>query len=128
MAPALYAYHDREADPQCPVLVESLVEGLLPLYADGRFRIHFNSGESYVHAHCYAVEGLLCLIQRGWTDLIPTARECAAWLAEIQDSGGGVPAWHDGSRPYGKCHADATAQAARIWLCVDHRSFAEPIE
>jgi len=96
--------------------------------ADGRFRIHERSPVTYTHSHCYAVEGLL---QRaadegargGWPEPVLAG---AHWLARAQQPDGGLCAWHDGVRASGARHADATAQALRIWLVVDPDRYAEP--
>jgi hypothetical protein len=124
---ALAAYHDRAGDPRSLPLAESLLAGLLPLYAAGRFRIHADSSVTYVHAHCYAVEGLLCLQRRGLAEVGGVARDCAGWLAQIQAANGGIRAWHDGTHASGPLRADATAQAVRIWSCVNRRAFGDAI-
>jgi hypothetical protein len=125
---ALWSYHDREGDSRCARLIRRLVDDLLPLHAGGRFRIHSRSPETYVHAHCYAIEGLLCLERRGMSRVASIIGDCARWLADIQAEDGGIPAWHDGVSPRGVSHADATAQAVRIWSCVNPRAFAREIE
>lgn len=79
-------------------------------------------GTTYVHAHAYATEGLLVL---GHLD---DARRAASWLAEIQTADGGLPREHDGARGIGPQHADATAQAVRLWCCIDRTRFASAID
>ncbi|MBL4687530.1 MAG: hypothetical protein JKY37_23240 [Nannocystaceae bacterium] len=100
----------------------------------GRLVTDLDNGCTYVHAHCYGIEGALRLTNE---DLTPTkscrrahkiARGGAAWLAAIQRASGGIPAWHDGSKGWGIEPADATAQAIRIWALVDRARYADPIE
>jgi hypothetical protein len=91
---------------------------------DGRFRIHAASPLTYAHSHCYAVEGLLMrAAARGGANL-PEAAAGAAWLAAAQQPDGSLRAWHDGRTAHGPARADATAQALRIWVLVDHDRFA----
>ena len=95
---------------------------------DGRFRIHARSHLTYTHSHCYAVEGLLqraadAGARGGWPEPVVAG---AHWLAGAQQPDGGLRAWHDGVQASGARHADATAQALRIWLVVDPDRYAEP--
>ena len=125
---ALSAYHDRVEDPLAIELVSGLLDDLLPLHEDGRFRIHAGSSESYLHANCYAIEGLLHVRQLPLENqhYLPI-EQCATWLARQQQPEGGIRAWHDGTRGYGDCHADVCAQAVRIWTLVDRAGFELPI-
>lgn len=74
----------------------------------------------YVHALAYGAEGELLLRSLGEpaTGLDPEA--VAARMARLQRPDGSLPAWTDGNGPG---RADATAQAVRIWVTVDHRGF-----
>lgn len=113
------------------------------LHALGRLDWHTDSdgriptcadGSTYVHAHAYAVEGLLALsephssvpktVTRRFT---AAAQEGARWLAAIQPEHGGLPAFHDGDTPRGPSRSDATAQAIRLWVLLDREAFATPI-
>ena len=89
---------------------------------------------TYLHAHCYGVEGALRL---GVGDLLDgrSTRRCrqladagAAWLATVQRPGGGLPAWHDGATGWGPEPADVAAQAIRVWALVDREHYATAIE
>jgi hypothetical protein len=94
--------------------------------ADGRFPAHGRTGVTYVHSHCYAVEGLLMSRAGGVPvdDIDARVRAGASWLASAQVSAGGLLAWHDGTRAWGPVRADATAQALRIWTLVDPDRYA----
>lgn len=109
-------------------LLDQLVSDLAPLQTGGRFRIHERSARTYLHAHCYATEGLLCLRERGVGGIDTAIEESAEWLAGVQAAEGGIRAWHDGSTPGGPMHADASAQAIRIWALVDGRRYHANIE
>ena len=102
-----------------------LRDALLPLrptFAEGGRIPTPPLSSTYVHAHCYATEGLLALGE------LHDARRAAAWLAEIQTRDGGLPREHDGLRSAGPQHADATAQAVRLWCCLDRGHFADAID
>lgn len=90
---------------------------------DGRFRIHAESDLTYLHAHCYAVEGLLMI---GGTDA--GVRTGVAWLSRVQGGDGGFRAWHDGVVASGPARSDATAQAIRLFRYVDETHYQPEIE
>lgn len=92
--------------------------------SDGRFRIHAASPVTYVHSHCYAVEGLLLRAAAGSGGIPEEVVAAAQWLAAVQQPDGSIRAWHDGSVASGPSRADATAQAVRIWTLVDRGRFA----
>jgi hypothetical protein len=81
---------------------------------------------TYVHAHCYAAEGLMALacivpfLRRALTDV---ATRAAVWLARIQRDDGAIPAWHDGHTAVGPYPTDVCAQAIRLWCLVDRVGF-----
>lgn len=109
-------------------LVDQLTSDLIPLAVDGRYRIHADTAVTYLHAHCYAIEGLLALSVAAPTLSVHREIEAGAqWLTRAQDIRGGLRAWHDGVSSSGELRADATAQAVRIWSLVDRNAFAEPI-
>jgi len=125
LAVVLEAVDDRRS----PGLVAALAQTLLPLYDDGRFRLHPDSERSYAHASCYAAEGLMALAdgQRHPAAAAMFSRN-AVWLAGVQAADGGIPAWPDGVDDCGPCHTDATAQAVRIWVRADARRFRPCID
>ena len=99
-----------------------VAEGLADSCFDGeRFHIHAESPWTYLHSHCYAVEGLLGLGIR--SEMVQSA---AAWLVGQQDEDGSFPAWA-GGRYEARRPTDVVAQAVRIWAAVDRRKFDTPI-
>jgi hypothetical protein len=125
---ALCEYNDLRPMSTTRSLVERLVADLMPLYEGGRFRVNYLSPLTYLHAHCYAVEGLLVVHGRRYGDFSNVIDGCARWLADVQQPEGGVRAFHDGREAFGTLHTDATAQAIRIWSLVDASGFREQID
>ncbi len=97
--------------PWVPAWREVTDELVGQFYEDGRFFADEGHGRVYVHASCYAAEGLMA--HGGlFTD---QAQRAAAFLARIQREDGGMPAWWpEAAGPV----TDATAQAVRIWQCA----------
>ncbi|MCP4638698.1 MAG: hypothetical protein GY848_19745 [Methyloversatilis sp.] len=97
-------------------------------FADGLFATDPDGG-SYLHAHCYGLEGLLL-----WPENPPRR---AAWvvacgaakLAELQTASGGLPRRLPTApgESNDETAADATAQAVRVWQCVDADRYARNI-
>jgi hypothetical protein len=110
----------RPGDPRVHDAIERLLHDLLPLWRGDRFVTHAASDRTYLHAHCYALEGLAALADPWRARTWPIVQAGAAWLADVQDHRGALPAWHDGHRPSGPHPADIIAQALRLWLlCQD---------
>jgi len=107
-------------------LAEVLLDDLLPLFDGARFHVNGLSDATYTHAHCYAIEGLLTLDGRGRRGLRQYIERGAEWLADVQTADGGVPSGYAAAR-LAPAHADCTAQAVRIWTCVDPERFATSI-
>jgi len=103
------------------VFAEQLAADLVERCFDGeRFHIHGEAEETYLHSHCYAVEGLLGL---GGQPQVVSAG--LAWLARQQAGDGSLPDWYGRSS---ECRpADVCAQAVRLWAAVDPQQFAGPI-
>jgi hypothetical protein len=120
---ALRAYQAAGGPPACAEVMERLLGDQLPLWDGVRFRVSENSHLSYLHAHCYALEGLLLL----GANQMRAVERSADWLCQVQTAEGGLCAWHDGEHAFGPCRADATAQAVRIWCCLDRLGYAAPI-
>jgi hypothetical protein len=128
---AIAAYADGLSDVEqrrASTLLDQLATDLLPLQVAGRFRMHERSQRTYLHSHCYATEGLLCLRDRGFGGFDVAIEESAAWLASVQSQDGGIRAWHDGEEASGAIHSDASAQAVRIWDLVDRDRYAPQIQ
>jgi hypothetical protein len=86
-------------------------------FSEGRFRTSSSSERTYLHAHCYAIEGLLGI--GGHEEVVNAASH---WLAQQQQPNGSLPRWAD--EPTGEKPTDVVAQAVRLWSIVDHRTFA----
>jgi hypothetical protein len=118
VAGALLAY--REIFPERRRQVGAALEGLgrrtlLSQTGDGRFLESVTSTATYLHAHCYALEGLLMQRSAGSGDYSSQVDKGMEWLASVQDASGGIRAWHDGVRSMGPMRLDATAQAVRLF-------------
>jgi hypothetical protein len=109
--------------------IASLAE-LLVLEHAGRFAIAGDDPRSYVHASCYALEGVLALARRGvqapeqWARL----RRGGDWLASLQAEDGSFPAWVGDGEELERRPSDVIAQALRLWSALDRSAYAEPIE
>ncbi|GAA3559467.1 hypothetical protein GCM10022197_13610 [Microlunatus spumicola] len=114
---------DRLGLPGAADAVDRLRDGTVALQEpDGRFRVHALSPLTYLHAHCYAVEGLL---MAGGAD--EAVRAGVAWLAQVQRPDGGFPAWagpYEGDNPL---RTDVTAQAVRLFRLVDPTGYASEV-
>jgi hypothetical protein len=84
----------------------------------GRFRIHAASTMTYLHAQCYALEGLL-MTAEDHPGAATEIRLGISWLASVQELSGGWQAWHDGTDASGPERSDVTAQAIRLMRLVD---------
>ena len=100
---------------------ERLAADLVERCFDGeRFHIHGEADETYLHSHCYALEGLLGL---GLQPEVVSAG--VLWLARQQAADGSLPDWY---RRSSECRpADVCAQAVRLWAAVDPIRFEVPI-
>jgi hypothetical protein len=87
---------------------------------DGRFVTDTIVGDTYLHPHCYAVEGLAaCAAALGDARLADAARRGAHWTRSILGPDGGLPCAFDGSAPADEQRSDSTAQALRLLLLLD---------
>lgn len=110
-----------------------LHEQLRPRSDDGRVPSVGAEGPTYLHACCYAAEGLWRLSEAP----LPPARRAdaralavrtAAWLASVQRADGGLPQWHDGTHGWGPAPADVAAQAVRLWSGLGRERYGDAIE
>ena len=81
-------------------------------FHNGRFRIHGESDATYVHSHCYAMEGLLGL--RSHSHVLS---ESANWLAKQVNAEGAIPAWIGAAND--RFPADVVAQTVRLLSAID---------
>lgn len=106
-------------------VAEALVDDLVESCFDGaRFRIHPASELTYVHSHCYALEGLVGL---GLSQHAQVARLAADWLADVQEPSGAFVAWFGDGGPDAARPVDVVAQAIRIWAALDPARYADAI-
>ena len=105
---------------------DSLLQLLDGRVHEGRFVTQTGSQDTYVHAHCYALEGLLGEAHRD-AQVHELVRRGAEWLSRVQRPTGGVPAWGNSNGGFGPTRADATAQSVRIWCAIDSERFADEI-
>jgi len=115
-------------DGEYRALAEEIAEEVLRgCLKDGAFRISASDTVAYTHAHCYSLEGLLYLRERGIRDESAILAEGADTLRSWQNPDGSQYNWQlDPARQRSKV-GDATAQSVRIWLAVDRERYAEPI-
>ncbi len=115
---------------ELPDALARLLDDALEAHERGRF-VTDADGSTYVHAHCYATEGLWFLATHADRSLAALARTrlrpALDWLAEVQGSDGALPASYDGA-PAGPGRTDATAQAIRLWAVTDPARFGGAIE
>ncbi|MCX4241963.1 prenyltransferase/squalene oxidase repeat-containing protein [Paraliomyxa miuraensis] len=137
LALPLARWVERTQDPEATAALTELLATLRPHTLEGRVPSEPNDGPgdgpTYLHAHCYAAEGLWRLSEAP----VPTpvrmqARELAdqavAWLARVQRADGGLPPWHDGTRGWGPAPADVAAQAVRLWSGLDPARYRGAID
>ena len=102
-------------------LAEALALDLVERCFDGeRFRIHQESQWTYLHSHCYAIEGLLGL--GICNDVVDSA---ADWLVTMLLPNGSLPTWIGGVDALPQ--SDILAQAVRIWAALDSVHYGEAI-
>jgi hypothetical protein len=119
-------------DEEAARALERLYAALRPASEDGRVP-STGGGSTYLHACCYAAEGLWRLSEaplprRLRSEARESAERIAGWLARVQRADGGLPPWHDGTRGWGPAPADVAAQAVRLWSGLDREGYGEAIE
>jgi hypothetical protein len=105
----------------------------------GRFTVYPNCDETYFHANCYAIEGLLfsSKLLNNITNITPTERAILAsqWLSKVQNTDGSLWNWYNSDKEKIKV-SDALSQAIGIWLITrrllpkhqQNRKFSSNIE
>ena len=95
--------------------------GLSLQESSGRFITFFGSKETYSHAHCYAVEGLLVSSQFFDSVVNPPISEhvilAAKWLSNMQNKDGSIWNWYNSDREKTKV-SDAVSQMLRILIIL----------
>lgn len=86
---------------------------------DGRFITDLATGETYIHAHCYAVEGLAgYAFISGDEKILRAATKAVDWLRSIVRPDGGVPCSYDGRNANQEERSDSTAQTLRLLILL----------
>lgn len=121
------------ADDEAVQALVRLHEELRPESDDGRVPSAGRDGPTYLHACCYAAEGLWRLSEAPLpramrAEARALAERTAAWLASVQRADGGLPPWHDGTRGWGPAPADVAAQAVRLWSGLDRERYRGAVE
>jgi len=114
----LYAHH-AVTRVQYPDSLTDLANGISPTITE--------SDPVYVHALCYALEGLL--VRNICRNDAPDSRvfSLLEQLVDIQEPSGGVAAFIHEGRGLGPCRSDASAQLVRLWCLVDPERYRDPI-
>ena len=93
---------------------------------EGLFFSDASHSEANLHAHCYALEGLLALEDRTREQVKKSLAEATERLAELQTPEGGLPRrWPITGESWSA--TDTTAQAVRIWQCTDPVKYGDII-
>jgi hypothetical protein len=120
--------------PELRGSAQSLAARFYPrCYRDGIFPTEADGTQSYLHGHCYAAEGLLYAVESGWLTDDGLLMKVGDQLSKAQMDNGGMQSWWTpGEQPAavpsgpGSVReevADTTAQAVRIWQCIDPKGF-----
>ena len=91
--------------------------------ADGAFA-HAGGKDVYLHAHCYALEGLCYLQALGMDEVQGPLAAGVSFLATQQLSNGLFPRWPGSD----KTACDTTAQAGRLFLATDADSYVHELQ
>jgi hypothetical protein len=97
-------------------------------FQEGYFTINSKRNEVYTHPHCYATEGIIFLISRGYTQYLPLLTKSATWLAQHQNEDGSMKNWFFKHNVDIEKQGDASSQAIRIWLFADKDRFSGNIK
>jgi hypothetical protein len=99
---------------------------LLESSRDGLFYSEPGFGTSYLHAHCYAAEGLVYAVEEGLVADDGLLMKSGDTLSKALLENGAVDAWW-GTGDIAEAN-DTTAQAVRIWQVIDPKGFAFEIK
>jgi hypothetical protein len=133
LALPLASWVEHTGDPAAGLALQELLATLRPTLDGGRVPSDREGGPTYLHACCYAAEGLWRLSEAplagaARAEARRSAEEVAAWLARVQRADGGLPQWHDGVRGWGPAPADVAAQAVRLWSGLAPSMYRDAID
>lgn len=95
-------------------------------YRDGFFHPEGEETGVYLHAHCYAMEGLVGLRWQLSPEWAGRLEQMGEQLTRIQLPNGALPRFRPpNGRP--EIAVDTTAQAVRLWQCLDRTGFHDAI-
>lgn len=96
---------------------------------DGRFVTDPALGDTYLHAHCYAIEGLMGAVALGADPLLAAPADAATrWLATLRTPAHGISRRFDGQAAEPVEHSDSTAQALRLLVLTGaHPDWIAPL-
>ncbi|MGR3278807.1 hypothetical protein ACSYAD_27435 [Acaryochloris marina NIES-2412] len=123
-------YHDYKLHNLALELADKIVNRF---FFEGAFFINEEENITYTHAHCYALEGLLFLTSKGYSQYLDILRAGADKLKEWQQKDGSIFNWYFPKNHPQKIYykpikvSDANAQSIRIWLAVDKQKYAPQI-
>ena len=115
---------DASGDPRYTQAARALCEwGVTLQEPGGRFRTS-PSGDTFLHPHCYAAEGLLVagrmLHEPRW---VQAAAQAVAWISPHQRATGGFPAFFEEGKFVPVESPEMTAQVLRLWLLLHHDEY-----
>lgn len=126
---ALDCLADDLGDASFRDLARGVMDEMAPAcFKEGAFRIGPADTVVYTHAHCYSLEGLLYMRERGYADTSSYLRAGADRLAAWQNEDGSVYNWYEDESRNRLKVGDASAQAVRIWLAVDPAAYRASID
>jgi hypothetical protein len=110
---------DASGDPRYTKAARALCEwGATLQEPDGRFQTS-PLGDTFLHPHCYAAEGLLVagrvLREPKW---LQAAAQAVAWISPHQRATGGFPAFFEEGKFVPVESPEMTAQVLRLWLLL----------
>ena len=93
--------------------------GIAQQEPDGRFPTAESRQETFLHAHCYAAEGVLVSgLVFGREDWVEAAAKAVAWIAPHQLSSGGFPAFYGDGEFIPVTSPDISSQVLRLYLLL----------
>ncbi len=125
---ALYESYEFFKDEKYKKMAEQIANEITDgAFKDGYFTINNKRNFVYTHPNCYAIEGLLFMSAKGY-DFDEVIGKSADWLASNQNEDGSMNSWYLRKGVELCKQGDATAQAARIWCCINKERYMENIK